>query len=545
MYQEMEELTKELVKVASVNGTEGERKIGEKIEAVIRDMPYFKEHPEYVWAEPLKEDPLGRRNVLALFRGEKDENPKTLLWHGHTDTVGVEDYKALKEYAFDCDALEEQLHQMELPKEMEEDLKSGDYLFGRGACDMKSGDAVFLVLLRELSSHPENFSGNILVSFQPVEENLHTGIMEASDLLLGIQKEFGLTYSLAINNDYICPLYPGDKKRYVYLGSVGKLLPCFYIQGKETHVGQCFEGFDASMAAAELVKNISLNTAFCDQYHGEYTLPPSVLKMKDLKERYDVQTAYASFVYFNYFVHNEGVEETVEKLKAAANAAMQKVEENINNQYKAYCERTGDTFKEYHYEKKVCTYEELKNRVRETCGEAFFSDFPKRIEKLEQEGVDKREIPIALIQHMLSALKENQPITVLYFAAPYCPHNTLKEEVEEERLVIEKLEKTVRAIEEETEEEYQILQFFPSLTDSSYIKIDDSQESLSCLKANFPGIGQIYDLPFDNIKKLNIPAVDFGCYGKDAHKWSERVYKPYSFHVLPKLILKATEEFLK
>ena len=244
-------------------------------------------------------------------------------------------------------------------------------------------------------------------------------------------------------------------------------------------------------------------------------------------------------------MHNEGVEETVEKLKAAANAAMQKVEENINNQYKAYCERTGDTFKEYHYEKKVCTYEELKNRVRETCGEAFFSDFPKRIEKLEQEGVDKREIPIALIQHMLSALKENQPITVLYFAAPYCPHNTLKEEVEEERLVIEKLEKTVRAIEEETEEEYQILQFFPSLTDSSYLKIDDSNESLVCLKANFPGIGQIYDLPFDNIKKLNIPAVDFGCYGKDAHKWSERVYKPYSFHVLPKLILKATEEFLK
>ena len=545
MYQEMEVLTRELVKVASVNGTDGERNIGEKIESVIREMPYFKAHPEYVFVEPLKNDPLGRRNVLALFRGEKEENNKTLIWHGHTDTVGVEDYKALKEYAFDCEELEKQLHRMELSEEMKEDLESGDYLFGRGACDMKSGDAVFLVLLRKLSENPKAFSGNILVSFQPVEENLHTGVMEASELLLEIKERFHLTYVLAINNDYICPLYAGDPKRYVYLGSVGKLLPCFYIQGKETHVGQCFEGFDASLAAVELVRQISLNAEFCDEYHGEYTLPPSVLKVKDLKERYDVQTAYASFVYFNYFVHNEGVEKTTEKLKRAATDAMQRVEEHINTQYQKYCEYTKDTFHEYHYEKKVYTYEELKNKVREEFGEEFFEDFPKRIKKLEEAGIDKREIPITLIQHMLSALKENEPVMVLYYAAPYCPHNTLKEEVTSERMVIEKLQKTVKATAQETGEEYQILQFFPSLTDSSYLKIDDSKESLSCLKANFPGIGQLYDLPFENIKKLNIPAVDFGRYGKDAHKWPERVYKPYSFGVLPKLILNATEEFLK
>ena len=215
MYQQMEALTRELVKVASVNGTDGERNIGEKIESVIREMPYFKAHPEYVFVEPLKNDPLGRRNVLALFRGEKEENNKTLIWHGHTDTVGVEDYKALKEYAFDCEELEKQLHRMELSEEMKEDLESGDYLFGRGACDMKSGDAVFLVLLRKLSENPKAFSGNILVSFQPVEENLHTGVMEVSELLLEIKERFHLTYVLAINNDYICPLYPGDSKRYV------------------------------------------------------------------------------------------------------------------------------------------------------------------------------------------------------------------------------------------------------------------------------------------------------------------------------------------
>ena len=83
---------------------------------------------------------------------------------------------------------------------------------------------------------------------------MHTGIIEALEVLKELKNKQELNYLFAINNDYICPLYPGDTKKYIYTGSVGKLLPCFYIQGKETHVGQCFEGFDASMVAAELVK---------------------------------------------------------------------------------------------------------------------------------------------------------------------------------------------------------------------------------------------------------------------------------------------------
>lgn len=36
-----------------------------------------------------------------------------------------------------------------------------------------------------------------------------------------------------------------------------------------------------------------------------------------------------------------------------------------------------------------------------------------------------------------------------------------------------------------------------------------------------------------------------GVYGKDGHKWTERVYKPYSFGVLPKLIQETTLHILK
>ena len=137
------------------------------------------------------------------------------------DTVGVEDYKGLKDYAFDCDRLEEALKAMDLPKEMKEDLDSGDYMFGRGALDMKSGDAVFMVILKHLSEHPEDLSGNLLLSINPVEENRHQGIIEEAELLMEIQKKYGLHNKAAINNDYTCPLYPNDPHHYVYLGTVG------------------------------------------------------------------------------------------------------------------------------------------------------------------------------------------------------------------------------------------------------------------------------------------------------------------------------------
>ena len=55
---------------------------------------------------------------------------------------------------------------------------------------------------------------------------------------------------------------------------------------------------------------------------------------------------------------------------------------------------------------------------------------------------------------------------------------------------------------------------------------------------------QLYPLPLEKIRSLGIKAVDFGVYGKDAHKWTERLYLQYSFEVLPELIINALKNFL-
>ena len=541
MREDMIQITKEMVRIPSINTTEGERQIGEYIENFLRAIPYFQKHPDQVIVRELKDDSLHRRNVLAILLGEKEPNGKTLLFHGHTDTVGLEGYGALEPYACDPDELQKRLLEVELPKEVKDDLLSGDYMFGRGACDMKDGDSVFLGILRDACEHPEELSGNIVVSFNPVEENLHTGIIEATDVLLELKEKYNLTYIMGINNDYICPLFPGDPVKTVYTGMVGKLLPCFYIQGKETHVGQCFEGVDASYLAAELVHKIHLSHAFTDAYDGEHSYPPSVLKMKDLKPWYNVQTTKEAFVYFNYFVHNQTIDVITQKLVTAATEVFAEVYEKTRQETEWFAAANHDHTSCPEYTSRVLTYEELLQEARKK--ESISDD---RIEQMIadelEHGVDKREAPIAVIRYLLQTVGITSPCIVLYYAPPYCPHNTIQGAQEKLRGELMQITAEISA---EYGEEYRFMRFYPSLSDSSYLSMDETEQSLQSLTQNFPGFDLMFPLPLENIRRLSIPAVNFGGFGKDAHKWTERVNLPYTFGVLPKLIEKTIDFYLR
>lgn len=545
--KEIENLTLELIKIPSVNGSIGEKNIADKIYEYIKSIDYFKTHDKYCFQVPLIDDPYRRINVFALLKGEKKTarpSAKTIILHGHMDTVGVEDFGSLKEYAFDSEELKEKLKELELPEEIREDLNSGDWLFGRGAADMKSGVAVHLAVLKELSANVKNFSGNILFMANPVEENQHTGVIEALGTLNYLKQKHKLVYELAINNDYICPLYPGDNNRYVYTGTVGKLLPSFYIVGKETHVGQCFEGINPNQIAAELVKNIDLNTDLCDGYKNEYTLPPSVLKYEDLKKSYNVQTPSAALTYFNYFVHDASISDIIMKLKEIAEKSFNNVINNLNNNYDKFCKLTNQTYEALPWKSNVITYSELYKKVKAQYGEKLDDEINMLSKRLLDEGRDIREVCLNIVEKLWEKSKEKNPSIVLFFAPPYCPHNTLKDEDELERNLIAKLKECVDTAEKESCENFKMLQFFPSLSDSSYLKLDDDLDSIEKLKTNLPNWNSIYNIPLNEIKDINIPAINYGCYGKDAHKWTERVYKPYSFNTLPKLIFTTITKFL-
>ena len=538
---EMLAIAKELVQTPSINSTPGEKMIGLKIEKLLRDMPYFQKHPELVFVKVMDNDALERRSVMALLIGEKSYSKKTLIFHGHTDTVGLEGFGTLEPYAFDPDVLIEKMKEVSLPAEVLEDLKSGDYMFGRGACDMKSGDAVFLGLIKKLSEHPEELDGNILVSFNPVEETGHFGIIDALQTIIDIRDKYNLEYVLAVNNDYICPLYKGDPLKTIYTGVVGKAAPCFYIQGKETHVGQVYEGLDASFMAAKLVEEINFNRNYSDNFEGEWTYPPSVLKMRDLKPWYNVQTPKDAFLLFHYSIHNKSIKDITEQMKAAALKVFKETVAHVNSEFEWFCQKSGQEYKPYSYKENIFSYDELKTLAK--ANPEFSETKLDCIMKEEQKkGTELREIPLPMIKYLLQTANITDPAIVVFYATPFCPHNTMQKEdshfIDELKAIAEKTEK-------ETGDKFRFMKFFQSLSDSSYFKCDDDEESLNSIRTNYPGFDIVAPMGIEKIKQLNVPTVNYGCYGKDAHKWTERVNLPYTFEVLPVLLMNTIDYYLR
>ena len=162
--------------------------------------------------------------------------------------------------------------------------------------------------------------------------------------------------------------------------------------------------------------------------------------------------------------------------------------------------------------------------------------------QIQTEFPDKRDSAYELTKRLFEMAKIDKKSIVVFLAAPYCPHNTLNMENPKEAALQQQIEKVLDKAEKATDEKFKILKFFACLTDSSYLKIDDDSDAIKALKGNFPNMDLLFFVPLQLEKELDIPALNFGVFMKDPHQWSERLYVPYSFGVLPRLIIDMVKE---
>ncbi|WP_446936778.1 M20/M25/M40 family metallo-hydrolase [Lysinibacillus fusiformis] len=539
--KQIEELTNELVTINSINGTQGEGKIIEYIYEKMKEFPYYQENPAFLWTLNVKQDPIGRKNLFAFVKS-LHATKKTIIYHAHLDTVDIEDYGHLKEFAFSPTKLEDFFKTYEGNTDVQKDAQSGDWMFGRGAVDMKSGAAVHIANIQYFTNHLHELEGNILLILNGGEEAEHNGIIDALDELNRLKMEQALDFLMAINTDFTTPLYGEDPHRYIYTGVAGKLLPSFNIYGREVHVGDTLSGIDPNYVAAKITERIHNNLALTEAIAGETILPPTCLYQRDTKESYTVQTASTSHIYFNYFLYEESPDHVVKKLKSVAQQACLEAEQYLQLQYEKYIERSNVPKRSLSWHIEVVTYDELivylNGKGIQT--EPIIADVLRK-----NAGKELRQQSFAIVDALQKADPEHKPRVVLFFAPPFLPHNYLKENVVRDQLLKQTISQVVDEVAYETGEVFQVKRFFPYLADGSFLSIHATQEELQELLNNFPKWDTLYPLPFEKIKEMNIPSVTMGVYGKDGHKWTERVYKPYSFGVLPKLIQKATKEIFK
>ncbi len=246
-----------------------------------------------VGLDPLAGDAYKRHTAYAFLKGA---SARTIVLLGHIDTVDTADFGAQEPWALDPMALSGRLDALvQRAPAAAHDLAAhpDDWLFGRGVIDMKSGVAANIAVMRHLAGLASAGTLPLSVVFlaTPDEENESAGVLQAVRFLLRLRDEHGLTYLGAINTDYTTAQYPGDPHHYIYTGTIGKLLPSVLAVGRESHVGDPFDGLDANLLAAELIRDLSMNDALCDVVRGQVAPPPVTLHAADLKSTYDVQRA--------------------------------------------------------------------------------------------------------------------------------------------------------------------------------------------------------------------------------------------------------------
>lgn len=539
-FDRVEVLTRTLVGIESINGSAGEVEIANFIKEVLLDFPYFRENPDQVWEQPVPDNPLGRKNIFALVKS-RPEKKTTVIYHSHTDTVGIEDFGKLKEHALNPDELADFFASYERQPDVQKDALSGDWLFGRGSVDMQSGIAVHLANMLYFSEHLDELSGNVLLMLNPDEESEHSGIISAISELRRLQDQNGLDFVVAINNDYVTPLYDGDPHRYVYAGVAGKLLPSFYIRGREAHVGEALSGIDPNLIAAEITRRVHNNVGLIEDIEGELTLPPACLYQRDNKEAYDVQTAASASLYFNYFTYERTAQEVMNTLLDVAAEATREVARSLQEQYKKFCRHTGLPAQSFSWEVVVTS---LADYTRELAQRGMEPERVAREAWEQHKDLEPRMLCFKIVEALQNQDPANKARVIGFFAPPYLPRGYLNEEKEEDRPLLAAIREVLEEVGEETDERFALKRFFPYLADGSFLSLRETDEQIRFLIENFPQWECIYPVPIKEIRALNVSSVNVGAHGKDAHKWTERVHKTYTFGVLPGLIRAITRRLL-
>lgn len=468
--------------------------MADKIVAILSDFAFFNKRPDCLRICPVKDDPLRRYSVLALIK--KPGITETVLGIGHFDTVAIEDYGILKPFANSPDELAIQLSNISNDPQVLSDLDDPDYLFGRGTLDMKSGVAIWLTLLSELSV--QDTGKNLLVCFVCDEEGNSKGMIDSLPHIKQMMADFQLDIQAAIDTDYTSLQYVNDDRRFIYGGTIGKILVQYLCIGKEAHAADPYAGIDANELVSALIDEINMNPAYCDSNDLDVTVPPITLSLKDDKTEYSVQTAKSASVTFNVTTIGRSIDMWQKLFVEAAQKAVNKVMDKLEKSYQDYCRMKGIEF--------------ISNCWHVNVN-VFQMDPSFDIQPLVNE--DERDFSLRWVKEQYA--RDPQPQIILFLSMPYYPSHTLTPGIEKHQTLINDMIRCAPG--------YTYLPYYPYISDLSFVSRAELKD-IDAISRLIPGYSHLNRIDWSAMDSLNVPMINLGPWGKDAHKYTERVYVP-------------------
>ncbi len=542
------DLTIKLVGWPSVTNTHGEHLWPQQLAEWLAQQPYFAANPELLRLERTINDGYERSNLYALVRGE---GPTTVVLVGHYDVVSIENYGNLTEWAHDPEELLPRLIaslEAYAPSPSDQlalkDLRSGEFLPGRGSLDMKSGLAAGLAVLLRFAAQSER-SGNMLFVATPDEEEASHGARSAASQLFELAQTWGLDLAAAINLDAANDHGDGSQGQAVFLGTVGKFLPLLYLVGRETHAGYPFDGVNVNLLMAAVTQAIECNIDICDEAEGEVAPPPVSLKQSDLKTAYDVTTPTTAWCYFNYLTHGRSASAVLDLFSAVTREALDTALNAQFEQARRYAERVGAAAP-VRWQATVLSYAELVYLAQQHGGTAFSNGLDQLITQLMADpGLDAPTFSRQIVEYLWRCAGLSGPAAVVCFGSLHYPHSLVAGRNEREQWLRAVCLRHAKLLAVEHNTPINVRPFFTGISDMSFYGSSMDLADQHIVADNTPLWGSRLKFDYRLVSKLNLPTINIGPWGRDYHQRLERVYLPYLTSTLPELIWRVTLDVLE
>ncbi|MFC5849108.1 M20/M25/M40 family metallo-hydrolase [Deinococcus petrolearius] len=517
----------------SVSGSAGEVDFAERLLTLVRSWAYFQRRPEDAWAAPAH--PSAASNVFVLVRGR---GPQTVVLSGHYDTVGTGPYGDLQPLAQAPDRLTAALVRLLEDQERQapgltaaerlalDDLRSGEFLAGRGLLDMKGGLAAGLAVVERYAALPEAARpGNLLLIASPDEEVMSRGARRAAGELPELARHRGLHLTLGLNLDATNDVGDGREGRAAYLGTVGKLLVWTLVVGRPTHAAYPYDGTSAALIASELLREVEGNAALSDRAHGESSPPPVCLEWRDLRAGYDVTTPPAVWAAFNVLTHRRSPAEVLGQFTALAGHAAAQALNRFAQQARAWGSASTPGLSRQRAD--LLTFEELRARAAARVGQAQVAARLQEQPTSPDPLSDTREVVACL-----AAWADLQgPAVVLGLGAVHYPHTHVSD-TDPSGATTRWVHAELDAFARSSGVTVATRPFFAGISDMSFLgHVPSSADETVARQTPCPAH---VDRPVPDA--LAFPTVNVGPWGRDYHQRLERIHQPYAFGTLPALL---------
>lgn len=535
-FGDCQSLAIKLVRSPSITGTLQEASFPDILISLLREIPFFRQNPDFVSSVPIEGDARGRRNVLAFAPGDGDH---CVVLSGHYDVVDTRNYGALEPFAFDPETLGKKMLQSLSQREnisssemlLKKDLETGAFLPGRGMLDMKSGLAAGISVLARFLGDDKR-KGNLLFLAVADEEGSSAGMKAARRMLKDFAASHHISYQAVINLDAAVDFGDGADGKAVFTGSVSKLLPFALFIGKPSHAGAPFEGISPLIPASIFVKEIeSNNESFRSRFPipGEEPAPPSVLYFRELRTRYDVTTPSDAFCAVNIVSYEKYPEKIFERFRELVRQSLVNALSLAKERASAYARRRNEHVMVNFSAGDVVDVKEIVKKAEHIS--------PGILDRLRQAAESKfPDDPVqqtAMIVHELVGLAPLEGLSaVVGIAPPFYAKAELDETRDKDFLLY--LKDEIDRFNKDFNESIRIRPFFPGISDMSFLAPAVNEESLSFIKE--ASIVSQPDLEKYLEDALNVPVINIGPWGREYHQSGERVHRRYAFTVVPEFL---------